>query len=129
MEQAQEKENIIKALSESYGIVTSACNATGLPRSTFYRWLKEDTEFKAAVDDVQESTIDVVEGELFKLIKSGETAAILFYLKTKAKKRGYIERQEFTGSDGTPLVPSPQLIIQQVGGPGLKTAEEETGGG
>ena len=28
---------------------------------------------------------------------------ILFYLKTKGKSRGYVERQELTGSDGKPI--------------------------
>ena len=29
--------------------------------------------------------------------------AIEFYLKTKAKRRGYIERQEITGADGADM--------------------------
>ena len=100
---------------------SDACKKTGVARSTFYQWLNEDADFKAAVEEAQEQAIDFVEGKLFqkingvkigKLDDEGELnvyeqppsdTAIIFYLKTKAKKRGYIERQELTGADGGPI--------------------------
>lgn len=89
-----EKKAILNALEESCGVVSTACKSIGMPRSTFYNWLNADPAFKAAVEDVQEYALDVAESELHKLIKKGETVAIIFYLKTKGKKRGYIEKQE-----------------------------------
>jgi len=106
------KKAVIEALQETHGIVTDACKKTGVARSTFYQWLTEDVKFKAAVDEAQEQAIDFVEGKLFqkingiklgKIDEDGEMivydqqpsdTAIIFYLKTKAKKRGYIERTE-----------------------------------
>ena len=88
------KKQVIEALEKSLGVVSTACAAVDMPRSTFYNWLKEDADFKAAVDEIQELAVDVAESELHKLIKSGETTAIIFYLKTKGKKRGYIEKTE-----------------------------------
>ena len=38
--------------------------------------------------------------DLLTEMKSGNIASIIFYLKTKGKKRGYVERQEITGKDG-----------------------------
>jgi hypothetical protein len=38
------------------------------------------------------------------MIQNEDTAATIFYLKTKGKKRGYIERQELTGNEGAPII-------------------------
>lgn len=112
------KKEIVQALSECYGIVKDACRKAGVPRSTYYSWLKDDPEFKLLVEETQEEAIDFVEGKLFEKIngvamagEEGEVyyqppsdTAIIFYLKTKAKKRGYVERQEIAGVDGRPLI-------------------------
>jgi hypothetical protein len=39
-------------------------------------------------------TLDFAESQLHKQVKEGNTTATIFLLKTKGKKRGYIERQE-----------------------------------
>ena len=95
-----QKKNILEALEKSLGVVTTACREIELQRSTFYKWMKEDEEFSNKVREIQDVAIDTVESALFKRIKEGDTTAMIFYLKTKAKKRGYVERQEVTGVDG-----------------------------
>lgn len=114
---------ILEELEKQNGIVTIACKNTGLPRSTFYNWATSDPEFKAAVDEIQEVAIDYVESKLMEKITGiwqetgkkddeGEPivykvppsdTAIIFFLKTKGKKRGYIERQEI-GTSGEQTV-------------------------
>ena len=88
------KKAMISALENSLGIVTTACKEAGVARDTHYRWLKEDEEYKKAVEDVAEMTLDFAESQLYKQIKEGEIVPTIFYLKTKGKKRGYIERSE-----------------------------------
>ena len=39
------KEAMLQALENSLGVVTVACKQTDTPRSTYYKWLKEDKEF------------------------------------------------------------------------------------
>ena len=96
------KESILKALEQSLGIVTVACKKANIPRSTFYKWLNEDEDFARQVKDIENIALDFAESQLHKQIADNSTSATIFYLKTKGKQRGYIERQEITGADGMP---------------------------
>tara|TARA_R110000737_G_scaffold324698_2_gene337715 strand:- start:9 stop:386 length:378 start_codon:yes stop_codon:yes gene_type:complete len=96
------KKNLLKALEKSLGVVTTACLKTGIHRSTYYEWYNKDEDFKIKVDDLQNVALDFAESHLHTQIRDNSTAATIFYLKTKGKKRGYIERQEITGADGVP---------------------------
>ena len=96
------KKAMIEALTKTLGVVTPACKQVGIARSTFYEWVKNDPEFKAEVQDVEDISLDFSESSLFRQIKNENTTATIFHLKTKGKKRGYIERQEITGVDGEP---------------------------
>jgi hypothetical protein len=97
------KRAMLEALDKSLGIVSTAAKTAGIDRTTHYSWLKDDPEYKSAVDQIQESVIDFAESHLYKLIKEGNPAANIFYLKTKGKSRGYIERQEVEVSGPKPL--------------------------
>ena len=99
-----DKRKMIEALEKSLGIVSTAARVVGIHRDTHYRWMKEDEQYKAAVDSVNEGVIDFAESKLHNLISNGDTAATIFYMKTKGKKRGYIERQELTGADNQPII-------------------------
>jgi predicted transcriptional regulator len=96
------KESLLKALEQSLGVVTAACKKASIPRSTYYKWLNEDEAFAKQVRDIENVALDFAETQLHKQISENSTAATIFYLKTKGKKRGYIERQEITGADGIP---------------------------
>jgi hypothetical protein len=94
------KNNLIEALEQSLGIVTTACKKVKCNRSTFYKYYKNDKVFRAKVDELQDLTLDFVESQLHEQIKEGNTTATIFYLKTKGKKRGFIERQEIQMDGG-----------------------------
>lgn len=60
-------------LKAAGGIIYVACENTGINRSTYYKWRKEDPEFATAADEVQEAQIDFVESKLMGLINAGDT--------------------------------------------------------
>ena len=95
---------MIEALEKSLGIVTTACKQTGIARSTHYDWMQKDENYKAAVDGIADIALDFAESQLHKQIQSGEVSSTIFYLKTKGKRRGYIERQEIDHSGGLELI-------------------------
>ena len=98
----QHKIAVIEALEKSLGVVTTACKNAGVGRTQFYAWLKEDEDFATKVRDIENIALDFVESKLFENIRDGKTSETIFYLKTKGKNRGYVERQEITGADGMP---------------------------
>jgi len=91
---------MLDALEKSLGVVTAACKAVGIGRTTHYLWMQEDAEYKKAVEDLNDVAIDFAESQLHKQIKDGNSTATIFYLKTKGKKRGYVERQEIEATGG-----------------------------
>ena len=91
---------MLDALEKSLGVVTSAAKAVGVGRTTHYLWMQEDKQYKAAVDELSDVAIDFAESQLHKQIKEGNSTATIFFLKTKGKKRGYVERQEVDVSSG-----------------------------
>lgn len=102
--QEEKKVEFIEAIKSNYGLITVSCNKVGISFQTYRNWYKADEEFKNQVDDAleqsYEKTNDMAEGKLFEAIHRGDMTGTIFYLKTKGKKRGYIERQEITGKDG-----------------------------
>ena len=88
------KSEMIKALEKSLGVVTIACKEVDIARKTHYEWYNEDAEYRKAVDDLSDVALDFAESMLHKQIQEKDTTATIFYLKTKGKKRGYIERSE-----------------------------------
>ena len=97
------KESMIQALESSLGVVTTACKKVDVPRSTFYKWIKEDAEFAEQVKDITNIALDFAESHLHKQIEDDNTAATIFYLKTKGKGRGYVEKQQIEINEPKPF--------------------------
>ena len=50
--------------------------------------------FSEAVSYIGEELLDMAESTLYSLIKEKNVPSTIFYLKTKGKRRGYIEKSE-----------------------------------
>ena len=98
------KKAFLKAYQNTFGNVSASCQIVGIVRQTYYNWTKNDPEFVQQLEDTepQERFMDFLENKLVDKINSGCTTSLIFALKTKAKPRGYVERQEITGADGYP---------------------------
>lgn len=88
------KRLMIAALEKSLGIVSTAVKEVGMARSVHYDWMEKDPAYKAAVESIADIALDFAESQLHAQIKSGEVTSTIFYLKTKGKKRGYVEKSE-----------------------------------
>lgn len=74
--------------------VSATCKKIGISRRTYYKWRETSADFCTAIDDEQESLIDLAETKLQQNIMEGKEQSIFFFLKTKGKHRGYIETVE-----------------------------------
>lgn len=89
-------EQAIEAVRESKGFVTTVAARLGCTRQYIYKLAEKYPTVKAAIDEEREGVKDFAEGKLLEQINAGNITAIIFYLKTQAKGRGYVERTEST---------------------------------
>jgi hypothetical protein len=98
------KKEMLLALEKSLGVATTACKNVGIARSTHYEWLSKDVNYRNEVNSIQDIAIDFAESQLHKQISEGNTSATIFFLKTKGKSRGYVERYQIDDiSDREPV--------------------------
>jgi phage terminase large subunit-like protein len=91
---------IIKALKETNGLLTMAASKSGIGYRTVCRYVAEFPSVKEAAREAKEAMLDFAEGKLHQNIKAGDNTAIIFYLKTQGKARGYIEKTEISNPPG-----------------------------
>jgi hypothetical protein len=73
----QHKSAMLEALEQSLGVVTSAAKKAGIGRTTHYLWMKEDDNYREAVEAIDSVALDFAESQLHKQIQNGNTAATI----------------------------------------------------
>lgn len=101
---AYKKNVFIEKYKKCLGNVTKSCEEAKIDRSTFYDWIKDDEDFKRKIDDINEQQLDFAESTLFQQMKAGNTTATIFFLKTKGRKRGYVEKHDVEVANHEPIV-------------------------
>lgn len=133
------KNNFINALRATLGNVKQAAETCGIDRTTHYKWLKDDPEYKAMVDDLAEEDIDFVESQLRKRINGydaketkafvirgkietvdilkhypPDVTAIMYFLNNKGTARGYRNIQTIINKKGDPMDELPDEDLDKV---------------
>ena len=97
-EQEKIKQDIIVQLQKT-PIIEYACKNTGIGRSTFYRWRKDDESFANNIDQALTKgrllINDMAESQLISAIKDKNMTAIIFWLKHN--HHNYSTRIELSG--------------------------------
>ena len=91
---AEKKKVFLEVFTNTLGNISHSCRSAKIVRRTYEKWMNNDEDFARSVYDVNQSNIDLAESMLMRNIKEGKEASIFFKLKTQARDRGYIERQE-----------------------------------
>jgi len=101
---ALDKDQILKAVENSGGYVSLISERIGCSLTSIYNWIEKDEDVAAAIKREKVKQVDFAEGKLQSLIKKENPTAIIFYLKTQGKDRGYYEhRTQDITSSGQPL--------------------------
>ena len=88
------EQQIIDAIEDSGGMIQSIAQKLGCAWHTAEKYVNMFESTKQALADECESVLDLAESKLIENIEDNDNTAIIFLLKTKGKKRGYVERYE-----------------------------------
>jgi len=97
-------ERIIECLRETNGLISLAAKRVPCSATTIRQRARDVEKVRTCIDECRDELIDYGELSLRKAVLAGEPWAVALVLKTLGKKRGYVERQEFTGAEGGALV-------------------------
>lgn len=121
----KEKEIILEQLKKT-PIVQVACEKTGISRSTYYRWKKEDNSFAGLADaSILEGSLlinDMAESQLLSAIRDKNLTAIIFWLKHHHQAyETRIELRQAISKTEEKLTPRQEEIIKEA----LKITSED----
>jgi hypothetical protein len=108
-------DHVEAALRATGGIVTAAAKALkqaygSCSPASVRNYIKRHPSLQRVVEDVVEQNLDLAEHKLLKNVEAGREASIFFYLKTKGKERGYVERFGYVDKNDKP-VDGPTYVI------------------
>ncbi len=96
--QAKNKELLLEQLAKT-PIIEVACKKVGIGRATYYRWIRDDPEFKEKADEAMKNgkllVNDLAESQLINAIQEGSIAAMTYWLKHHHED--YKTKVEITG--------------------------------
>jgi len=85
---------IKEAIKNTSGFISVIAKKLGVDWHTVDKRIKKSEELQLALLEETETRIDFAESKLNSNINAGKETSIIFFLKTRAKSRGYIEKQE-----------------------------------
>ena len=94
------KKRYQEAVKNSGGIISFIAKRLKVSRTAVYDYIKKNDWAGEMVKGEVEAINDLAEAKLIEHIKKGQPWAIQFRLKTKAKNRGYTEKQEIEQAGG-----------------------------
>ena len=104
-------QDVADAITKSKGMITYAAKMLGCNRSTVHSYVNNFDVCREAVDDARAGMLDNAELQLANQIQDGNITAIIFYLKTIGKHRGYIERHDI----GLAISPDTLKLANELG--------------
>ena len=96
-------EQILEAIKGSGSIMSTVAKKLGCSWKTAESKINQYEETRQAFEDERQTIIDMAESVVFNSVQEKDVQTAKWVLSTIGKKRGYSERHELTGEDGSPL--------------------------
>ena len=97
------QQQVIAALRETKGMIYITAKRLGCTAQTIYNYRDRYPAVRAEMEQQDGEVNDAAEMKLYQAIMAGESWAVQFRLRTKARNRGYGDAVELTGAEGGPL--------------------------
>lgn len=91
-------ELVAAALTELSGNVAATAKRFAVSRTAVQNMIRKRPALRQVVGDAREGMKDHAESALYRAVLAGEAWAVCFFLKTQAKDRGYVEKQQLEHS-------------------------------
>lgn len=91
-----------EALTHARGMCSAAAKVLGCSRRAVQDYIHRHPELAEHLAEARDMQKDLTELSLFRAIDKGESWAVLYYLKTQCRDRGYIEKVDI-GADASTL--------------------------
>jgi hypothetical protein len=101
---------VVAALAECQGLVYLAAKHLGCHVRTLANYRERHEEVREVISQKQGEITDTAERSLWAAIQKGEPWAVCFYLKTRGKDRGYVERAEVITEERATLVLTEEIV-------------------
>lgn len=88
------KADLIAALEKYQGLVYLTASVLKVSAQTIYNYAERYPEVKQKIKELKGQRLDKAELVLWNEVNSGNTQALMFFLRTQGKDRGYVERTE-----------------------------------
>ena len=110
-------------LFQELGTVTAACEGAGVSRQAHYNWLRDDADYKARFQALEDQCAVLLEDEARKRALAGSDTLLIFLLKG-ARPEKYRERSEvkhdLSGLSNAELIERAKAAGIRVDTPGSK---------
>ena len=82
-------EEIREQIGRRRGNITAVAQTLRCSRETVYKRLRQSEELRDRLSEAREAALDRAEQFLFEKCEAGDTTALIFFLKTQGRSRGY----------------------------------------
>ena len=117
------------ALVKASGLITPAADILAkaygsCTPSTVRNYVKRHKRLQVAIEETVAHALDLAEHKLMGGISKGNMTAVIFFLKTKGRERGYVQRVGYVDKDNQPSN-APRCVVVELPYNGRDDPEEE----